>query len=303
MSASKLVPLAEAIGQHIPDGTSIALGTAQETAIPFAAGHEMIRQGIRELTLIGPISDILFDQMVGAGSVRCIQAAWIGNVITGSGYNFRRALESGAIEVEDHSILTLTTALTAGKMGIPFMPTFTALGSDLHRTNPKLSIVSCPFTQQRLTAVRAIHPDVTVVHVQRADEQGGFHFWGNLGVTREACLAAKTVLVCAEEIVPAEVIRSDPNRCLVPSFRVGAVSHVPWGGHPSPVPGHYNRDHRFFLDYRDESRNAADFERWKQRWIDAVPTRKDYLRRLGAERMAELALQEHVYSEPVDYGY
>lgn len=303
LSASKLVSLAEAIRREITDGASVALGTAQETAIPFAAGHEIIRQGKRELTLIGPISDILFDQMVGAGCVRCIQAAWVGNVITGSGYNFRRALESDRISVEDHSILTLTAGLTAGKMGVPFMPAFTALGSDLHQTNPNLTTTACPFTRQRLTAVRAIHPDVTVVQVQRADEEGGFHFWGNLGVTREACLAAKTVLVCAEEIVPSAVIRSDPNRSLIPSFRVRAVCHVPWGGHPSPVPGYYNRDHRAFLEYRDESRTEADYLHWKQHWIDAVPTRDAYLQRLGSKRMAALALKEHVYSEPVDYGY
>ena len=200
-------------------------------------------------------------------------------------------------------ILTLTTGLTAGKMGVPFMPAFTALGSDLHQTNPNLTTTACPFTRQRLTAVRAIHPDVTVVQVQRADEEGGFHFWGNLGVTREACLAAKTVLVCAEEIVPSAVIRSDPNRSLIPSFRVRTVCHVPWGGHPSPVPGYYNRDHRAFLEYRDESRSEADYLHWKQHWIDSVPTRDAYLQRLGSKRMAALALKEHVYSEPVDYGY
>lgn len=303
MSASKRMTLAEAVRRYIPDGASVAMGTAQETAIPFAAGHEIIRQGKRNLTLIGPISDILFDQMIGAGCAARIQAAWVGNVITGSGYNFRRALESGAIDIEDHSILTLTTALTAGKMGIPFMPAYTALGSDLDHTNPNLTNVACPFTRQRLTAVRAIRPDVTVVQVQRADVEGGFHFWGNLGVTREACLAAKTVLVCTEEIVSTEIIRSDPNRCPVPAFRVTAVCHAPWGGHPSPVPGHYNRDHRAFLDYRDESRSEADYAHWKQRWIDTVPTRDAYLQRLGPERTAALALKEHVYSEPVDYGY
>jgi len=303
MPASKLMPLAEAVEYFIPDGSAVALGTAQETAIPFAAGHEIMRQSKRNLTLIGPISDILFDQLIGAGCVRRIRAAWIGNVITGSGYNFRRALESGAIEVEDHSILTLTTALTAGKMGVPFMPSYTTLGSDLRRSNPGLSTVTCPFTGRHLAAVRAIRPDVTVIHVQRADEEGGFHFWGNLGVTREACLAAKTVLVCAETIVSPNIIRSDPNRCLVPAFRVQAVVHVPWGGHPSPVPGYYNRDHASFLQYRDESRSAADYERWKRRWIDTVGSRNEYLNLLGSERMTALALKEHVYSEPVDYGF
>jgi len=303
LAASKLLTLPQAVQRIIPDGTSIALGTAQETAIPFAAGHEIIRQGKRNLTLIGPISDMLFDQMVGAHCVRRIRAAWIGNVITGSGYNFRRAWESGEIEVEDHSILTLTTGLTAGKMGIPFMPTYTALGSDLNQSNSNLSAVYCPFTHQRLTAVRAIRPDVTIVQVQRACEDGSFHFWGNLGVTREACLAAKTVLVCAEEIVSPGVIRSDPNRSLVPSFHVSAVVHVPWGGHPSPVPGYYNRDHHFFLEYRDASRSPDVYARWKRQWIDSAGSRDEYLKLLGSGRMTALALKEPVYSEPVNYGF
>lgn len=303
MPASKLTDLAEAVATLVPDGSAVALGTAQEILIPFAAGHEIIRQRKSGLTLIGPISDILFDQIIGAGCVDRIRAAWVGNVITGSGYNFRRAVESGQITVEDHSILTLVTALTAGKMGLPFMPTGTALGSDLNKTNPNLKTMACPFTGRKLTAVRAIQPDVTIIHVQRADEFGNAHVWGNLGVTREACLAGRSVIVTAEEIVAPEIISSDPNRVVTPGFRVGAVVHVPWGAHPSPAPGYYNRDHRTFLEYRDASRTVEAFRRWLKSWVDEVRTPADYLRLLGEARMQELVLKEHLFSEPVDYGY
>ena len=303
MPASKLTGLPEAVSSLVPDGSAVALGTAQETLIPFAAGHEIIRQRKRGLTLIGPISDILFDQVIGAGCVNKIRAAWVGNVITGSGYNFRRAVESGRITVEDHSILTLVTALTAGKMGLPFMPTGTALGSDLYRTNPNLKTMVCPFSGRKLTAVRAIQPDVTIIHAQRSDEHGNAHVWGNMGVTREACLAGRSVIVTAEEIVAPEIISSDPNRVVTPGWRVGAVVHVPWGAHPSPTPGYYNRDHRAFLEYRDASRTEEAFRRWLKKWVDDVRVPADYLRLLGEDRLRELALKQHLFSEPVDYGY
>ena len=303
MPASKLTGLPEAVSTLVPDGSAVALGTAQETLIPFAAGHEIIRQRKRGLTLIGPISDILFDQIIGAGCADKIRAAWVGNVITGSGYNFRRAVESGRITIEDHSILTLVTALTAGKMGMPFMPTGTALGSDLYQTNPNLKTMACPFTGRKLTAVRAIQPDVTIIHAQRCDEYGNAHVWGNMGITREACLASRSVIVTAEEIVAPEVINSDPNRVVTPGFRVAAVVHAPWGAHPSPAPGHYNRDHRAFLEYRDASRTEEAFRLWLKKWVDDVRIPADYLRLLGKDRLRELALKQHLFSEPVDYGY
>ena len=233
MPNSKLLTLSEAIKQFIPDGSSIALGLSLESLIPFAAAHEMIRQQKRILTLIGPISDMLFDQLIGAECVDQIRAAWVGNVITGSGYNFRRGIETGTLKIEDHSNLTLALALRAGAMGISFMPTLTALGSDLFKTNRNLKKMSCPFTGDNLTAVAAIKPDVTIVHVQRSDEYGNAHAWGNLGVTRDACLASRHVILTTEEIVSPDIISRDPNRVFTPGFRVQAVAHCPWGGHPS----------------------------------------------------------------------
>jgi glutaconate CoA-transferase subunit A len=303
MPTSKLLSLAEAINRFVFDGAEIALGTAQETLIPFAAGHELIRQRKQDLTLIGPISDILFDQLIGAGCVRKIRAAWVGNVITGSGYNFRRAVESGQVQMEDHSNLTLAMALRAGAMGVPFMPARTALGSDLFKTNPSLKTITCPFTGDPLTAVAAISPDVAIIHVQRADEYGNAHCWGNLGVTREACLASRRIIITAEEIVSPEVISSDPNRVITPGFRVSAVVETPWGGHPSPVPGYYNRDHQAFIDYREASQTPELFARWQAHWVDNIHHSGDYLHLLGETRMTQLALKRHILSEVVDYGY
>ncbi|MFQ5435498.1 MAG: CoA transferase subunit A [Anaerolineae bacterium] len=300
---SKLFSLSQAIARFVPDGCSIALGTAQETLIPFAAGHEIIRQQKRALTLIGPISDMLFDQLIGAGCVRRIRAAWVGNVITGSGYNFRRAVEKGDLEVEDHSNLTISMALRAGAMGVSFMPTRTGLGSSLYQTNTNLKEMTCPFTGDTLTAVAAINPDLAIIHVQRADETGAAHLWGNLGITREACLAAGRVIITAEEIVPPEVIRSDPNRVIMPAFKVAAVVHAPWGAHPSPVPGYYNRDYDAFLDYQVSSRTPEQFEKWCEEWVTAAPSPDAYRQKLGAARQAGLAISQHAPAAEVNYGF
>ncbi len=303
MPNSKLFTLSAAIKRFIPDGSAIALGLSLESLIPFAAAHEIIRQHRRDLTLIGPISDMLFDQLIGAGCVSAIRAAWVGNVITGSGYNFRRGIESGALKIEDHSNLTLALSLRAGAMGVPFMPTYTALGSDLFKTNTNLKKVVCPFSGDDLTAVAAIKPDVTIVHVQRCDEFGNAHAWGNLGVTRDACLASRHVILTSEEIVEPDVISRDPNRVFTPGFRIKAVVHFPWGGHPSPVPGYYNRDHQMFLDYRNQSKTPDLYAGWKRRWVDNVDSYQEYIDLLGPERIASLAIKNHVYAETVDYGY
>ena len=303
MADSKLFSLSDAIARFVPDGSSIAMGTAQETLIPFAAGHEIVRQRKRNLTLLGPISDILFDQLIGAGCVARVRAAWVGNVITGSGYNFRRAVEGGRIDVEDHSNLTMSMALRAGAMGVPFMPARTALGTSILARNDSLMEMECPFTGDTLTAVRAIQPDLAIIHVQRADEYGNAHCWGNLGITHEACLAARDVIITAEEIVEPAVIESDPNRVVTPGFRVTAVAHAPWGAHPSPVPGYYNRDHQGFLDYREASKTEEAFSTWLATWVDGVEGVDGYRELLGEQRLAELAIGLPAPTATADYGY
>jgi glutaconate CoA-transferase subunit A len=203
-AASKLVSMQQAIAQHVPSGSMVVMGAQLEQMIPFAAGHEIIRQGRRDLTLVGPISDILFDQMIGAGCASRVMAAWVGNASAGMAYCFRRAVEKSiprAIETVDHTNLTLALALHAAAMGVPFMPTYTTLGSDLLKRNGNLREFSSPVNEERLVAVRALRPDVAILHLQRADAAGNAHLWGNLGVAIDAARASRKVIVVAEEIV------------------------------------------------------------------------------------------------------
>ncbi len=317
----------EAIARLVPDGASVVMGTALESLIPFAAGHELIRQRRRDLTLVGPISDMLFDQLIGAGCVARVIAAWVGNVSAGLGHNYRRAVEQGVprpLTVEDHSNYTMALALLAGAHGVPFMPTRSVLGSNLPDSNPALQIERSPVPlwppqpsnnggswgeeagrgeHVPLVLVPALEPDVAILQVQRADADGNAHAWGNLGVTREAGLASRRVILVAEEIVPREVILSDPNRVLLPGFRVDAVVHEPFGAHPSPVQGYYGRDNAYFDEYHAQTRTPEGFVAWLAEWVEGVPDRAGYLARLGAARREALLPREHRYAAPVDYGY
>src|SRR6185369_13195990 len=214
---NKVCNLREAIERDVQDGTTIAMGCALESLIPFAASHEIIRQNKKDLTLVAPISDMQFDQLIGAGCVKKIIASWVGNVAAGLGHNYRRAAEAGIprpIEIEEHSNFTIGLALQAAASGLPYLLTRSIKGSDF-AAGPQFRPVTCPFTGDQLLAVRAIHPDLTILHVQRADREGNAHVWGNFGVMREAAFAAKKVIITCEELVEHEVILSDPNRTVV----------------------------------------------------------------------------------------
>jgi glutaconate CoA-transferase subunit A len=321
---SKLVTMREAVAELVPDGASVALGLQMEQMIPFAAGHEIIRQKKRDLTLIGPISDILFDQMIAAGSVDRVIAAWVGNVMMGSAYNFRRAVEQGGLQVVNMTNFTVALALQAAAMGVPFLPTRTALGSDVARNNDFFAEIVSPFEdvqscesstrpggrgrpplrgQDKLHAVRALTPDVAIVHLQRADHEGNAHCWGNFGVMIEAVRAAKRVIVVAEEIVDAEAIASDPNRTVVPGFLVNAVVEGRYGAHPSPVQGCYKRDNAFFRQYHEQTKTKADSEAWLQRWVYSVADHSAYVNQLGGCRVQELSMKQHAYAAQTDFGY
>jgi glutaconate CoA-transferase, subunit A len=305
---SKLVSMREAIADLAPDGSSVALGLQMEQMIPFAAGHEIIRQKKRGLTLIGPISDILFDQVIGAGCVERVIAAWVGNVMMGSAYNFRRGVEQGELKVVNLSNFTVALALQAAAMGVPFLPTRSALGSDVARDDDFLTEIDSPFEdlqtgKDKLHAVRALTPGVAIVHLQRADSEGNAHCWGNFGVMIEAVRAAKRVIVLAEEIVDPEVISSDPNRTVIPGFLVNAVVECRYGAHPSPVQGYYKRDNAFFRQYHEQTKTKADSEAWLQRWVHGVADRKAYMNQLGGCRVEELGVKQHAYAARTDFGY
>jgi glutaconate CoA-transferase subunit A len=288
--------MAEAIERFVPDGATVAMGTALEPLIPFGAGHEMIRQGRRDLELVGPISDALFDQLIGAGCVRRVTAAWVGNVSEGLGHCYRRACEDGvprSIEVHDHSNFSISLALWAAAWNVPSLPTRTLLGSDILRTNPDLA------EDGGLVHVNAVRPDVAIVHVQRADDLGRAHAWGPLGITEEAGLAAHRVIVSCEELVDASVTLSDPNRILFPETKVVAVVHEPGGAHPSPVQGHFKRDHAFYRDYAERSRSRDGFEEWLTQWVRDMKDRASYLNNIDVE---SIRIATHRPSVPVDFG-
>lgn len=301
---SKLRTMHDAIADFVPDGASVALGLQMEQMIPFAAGQEIIRQQKRGLTLIGPISDILFDQMIGGGCAEQVIAAWVGNVMMGSAYNFRRAVEQDGMKIFNMTNFTIALALQAGAMGIPFLPTRTALGSDIPKGNHFFYQIFSPFEpKETLWAVRALTPDVAIVHVQRADRDGNAHCWGNFGVMIEGVRAAKRVILVAEEVVDPEVIASDPNRTVIPGFLVNAVVECAYGAHPSPVQGYYKRDDTFFRQYHEQTKTKADSDAWQERWVRSIADQRAYMNQLGACRVDDLGVKQHAYAAQADFGY
>ena len=306
MGQSKLMSMKEGIARFVPDGASVCMGTALEALIPFAAGHELIRQGKRDLTLVCPISDMLFDQVIGAGCARRVIGAWVGNVTAGLGYNYRRAIEHGiphTLEVEDHSNFTISLALLAGSLGAPYIPTHSLLGTSLLESNPTFKRGTDPWSGDPVVLVPALNPDLAILHVQRSDAEGNSHCWGALGITREAAFAAKGVILVAEEIWPTERILADPNLVLVPSLKTLAVVHEPWGALPSPVQGFYGRDHDFYTRYHEESKTPEGFRAWLEKWVLGVDDWKGFLELLGPAALERLKAKRRLLSEPLDYGY
>jgi glutaconate CoA-transferase subunit A len=302
----KRMPLAEAVRRFVAPESRVALGTCLEQMIPFAATHEIMRQGIGNLDLVGPVSDICFDQLIGAGLARRVTAAWVGNVMMGSAYAFRRAAEQGIprpLEVVEFSNFTLALALHAAAIGAPFLPTRSALGSDLLGRNPYLETIENPLGGGPILAVKPLVLDVAIVHVQRADTHGNAVMWGSLGITADAARAAKAVIVTAEEVMAPERTRRDPNRVVIPGLLVAAVCEARWGAHPSPSQGYYRRDHDAYAAYHRETKSADGYAAWKREWVDGVPNLEGYVARLGNERVHALLPVESRMAEPVDYGY
>ena len=293
----KLMTMRDAVARNLRDGMSVAMSCSLEPLVPFAAGHEIIRQGRRDLELIAPISDSLFDQLIGAGCARRITAAWAGNVSEGLGHNYRRAAEKGvprALEIHDHSNFSISLALWAAAWGSPYIPTHTLLGSSIVDSNPNLEIVD------GCVRVPAVKPDLAILHVQRADAEGRAHAWGPLGIAEEAALAARALILTCEELVEPGVTLSDPNRVLVAESKVVAVVHEPGGAHPAPVQGHWRRDHAFMRAYGERSRTREGFEEWLQEWVLGVEDRAAYLRRVAG--LDQLRITRRLPSAPVDYG-
>ena len=293
----------EAIRRFVHDGDVIVIEGFTHL-ICFAAAHEIIRQRRRDLTVCRLTPDLIYDQLIGAGCVRRLVFSWAGNPGAGPLYALRRAVEQGIpnpIELEEYSHYGMVARLTAGAARLPFYPLRNYMGSDLPRVNQFIKTIVCPFTGEELAAVPALNPDTAIIHAQRADENGNVQIWGLIGVQKEAAFASRNTIVVAEEIVSESVIRSDPNRTLIPGMIVSAVVHEPFGCHPSFAQGFYDRDNDFYVRWREISQNEALFNRYLDEWVYGLRDRSEYVRRMGAE-LDRLKASPH-YCEPVNYGY
>ena len=297
---SKLISLSEAIAKNVHDGDTVyAAGFTH--LIPFAAGHEIIRQRKRELTLARATPDLIYDMLVAAGCVRKVIFSYMGNPGVGSLRIVRGEIEAGRLEWEEYSHFGMISRLQAGAAGLPFMPMNQTAATDLERVNPKIKRVTDPYSGREVIVVPALNPDVAIVHVQRADAEGNAHLWGILGEQKEVAFASKRVILTAEEIVDEEIIRSDPNRTMIPGFIVSAVCHVPHACHPSYAQGCYDRDNEFYLKWDETSQSLDLVKSWLDEWVYGTKDREEYWEKLGAEVHKRLKVKPRP-SAVVDYG-
>jgi glutaconate CoA-transferase, subunit A len=297
---TKLCSLAEAVARFVKDGDSVYLAGFTHL-IPFAAGHEIIRQGRKDLTLARATPDLVYDQMVAAGCARKLIFSYMGNPGVGSLRAVRTAIEAGQVEWEEFSHFGMISRLQAGASGLPFMPMNQTAAIDLEHANPAIRRVSDPYGGPDVLVVPALHPDVAVIHVQRADARGNAHLWGIIGEQKEAAFASKHVILTAEEIVEADVIRSDPNRTLIPEFIVDAVCHVPYCAHPSYTQGYYDRDNPFYLEWDHLSESPERLKAYLDEWVYNLPDRAAYWQKLGPEVHERLRVPARP-AAVVDYG-
>ena len=292
----------DAIAELVRDGDSVAIEGFTHL-IGFAAGHEIIRQGRRDLTLCRLTPDLIYDQMIAAGVAKKLVFSWLGNPGVGSLHAIRRWAEEtpSKLELEEYSHFGMVCRYTAGAMNLPFFPLRSYDDTDLPKANPLIRPITSPYSDEQLHAVPALKPDVAIVHAQRADAAGDTQVWGLLGCQKEAAFAADRVIVVVEELVDESVIRADPNRTILPGLVVDAVVVEPFGAHPSYAQGYYDRDNAFYLEWETISRDAASLARWLDEWVHAVSGRTEYLEKLGRARVEALRPQP-APSGSVDYG-
>jgi glutaconate CoA-transferase subunit A len=293
----------DAIAELVRDGDSVAIEGFTHL-ISFAAGHEIIRQGRRDLTLCRLTPDVIYDQMIAAGVARKLVFSWLGNPGVGSLHAIRRVTEGPAasLELEEYSHFGMVARYTAGAANLPFFPLRSYFETDLPKANPLIRPIESPYGDGTVYAVPPLRPDVAIVHAQRASAAGDTQVWGLLGCQKEAAFAAERVIVVVEEIVAEEVVRADPNRTIIPGLVVDAVVAEPFGAHPSYVQGYYDRDNRFYLDWDPISRDPEALDRWLREWVHDLDGRSAYVEKLGAERVAGLRPSDPAPSGSVDYG-
>jgi len=298
---SKVATMSEAIASLVHDGDTLVIEGFTHL-ICFAAAHEIIRQGKKDLTLARLTPDLIYDQMLAAGCARKLIFSWAGNPGVGSLHAFRRLVEAKPprLEIEEYSHFGMVARFQAGAANLPFYPLRNYMGTDIPGANPLIKTVTCPFTGETLAAVPGLRPDVTVVHAQRADQSGNAQVWGLLGVQKEAAFASKRVIVVAEELVSESVIRADPNRTLIPANIVSAVVAEPWGAHPSYAQGYYDRDNDFYVKWDEVARTEAGLQAYLDAYVFGVKDRAGYLKKLP--ELSRLKAKSQI-CEGVNYGY
>ena len=259
---AQFMRLSEAIAAYVHDGDSLAMEGFTHL-IPFAAGHEVIRQQRRDLTLIRMTPDLLYDQMIGMGTAKKLIFSWGGNPGVGSLHRLREAVETGwpnPLEIEEHSHAAMASAYDAGAAGLPCAVFRGYLGSDLPKVNSRIKRVVCPFTGEKLACVPALRPDVAIVHAQKADREGNVAIEGILGVQKQAVLAAKRAIVTVEEVV--ETLEHSGEGTVLPAWVVSAIAVVSGGSHPSYAYNYYGRDNNFYIGWDQISRERDSFREW-----------------------------------------
>jgi glutaconate CoA-transferase, subunit A len=303
VTASKVASLRDAVAELVRDGDSVAIEGFTHL-ICFAAGHEIIRQRRRDLTLVRMTPDVIYDQMVAAGVARKLVFSWLGNPGVGSLHAVRRVTEGPqpSLELEEYSHFGMVGRYTAGAMKLPFFPLRSFDQTDLPVVNPRIRPIRSPYGDETVYAVPPINPDVAIIHAQRADAEGNTQIWGLLGCQKEAAFAADRVIVVVEELVDDAVVRADPNRTVIPGLIVDAVVPERWGAHPSYAQGHYDRDNRFYVEWDAISRDRDALERWLDEWVHGVAGRAEYMERLGPEVRVRIRPSGSARSGEVDYG-
>lgn len=295
--------MSAAVADLVRDGDVVAIEGFTHL-ICFAAGHEIIRQRKRDLTLARLTPDVVYDQMIAAGVCKKLVFSWMGNPGVGSLHAIRRRVERAdpaPLELEEYSHFGMVGRYMAGASKLPFWPLRSYYESDLPTVNPRIIEISSPYGDETVYAVPPLNPDVAIVHVQRASSGGDAQVWGLLGCQKEVAFAADRVVVVCEELVDDAVVRSDPNRTVIPGLIVDAVVVEPRACHPSYAQGYYDRDNRFYVEWDKIARDSARLSEWLDDWVYSLSSHQDYVAKLGEERWAQLTPRER-WSQPVNYG-
>jgi glutaconate CoA-transferase, subunit A len=301
--SGKVATMRDAVAELVRDGDTVAIEGFTHL-ICFAAGHEIIRQGRRDLTLCRMTPDVIYDQMIGAGVASKLVFSWLGNPGVGSLHAIRRRIEKddpAPLEIEEYSHFGMVCRYVAGASNLPFFPIRSYYETDIPKANDRIRPMRSPYSDDEVYVVPPLKPGVAIIHAQRADENGDAQIWGLLGCQKEAAFAAERVIVVVEELVEESVIRADPNRTVIPGLIVDAVVEEPYACHPSYSQGYYDRDNRFYLDWDPIARDPETLEAWLKEWVYGLESHRDYVEKWGAAHWDRLRPEEAL-SGSVDYG-